>query len=97
MLILSRREGDSIIIDGDVRIVVLGVNGNDVRIGAQAGITKSVPDGMNVSGYPAIEHMKARRREAAAMMLPEYIHKINRMEKRIVELETKLGIKHDES
>jgi carbon storage regulator len=36
MLILSRREGDSIIIDGGVRIVVLGVNGNDVRIGIDA-------------------------------------------------------------
>ncbi|HTY09399.1 MAG TPA: UDP-3-O-(3-hydroxymyristoyl)glucosamine N-acyltransferase, partial [Candidatus Edwardsbacteria bacterium] len=71
--------------------------GNDVRIGAQAGITHSIPDGMNVSGYPAMEHMKARRREAAAMMLPEYINKINRMERRIKELEAKLGVKHDEA
>jgi carbon storage regulator len=36
MLVLSRREGDSIVIDGGVRILVLGIEGGDVRIGIEA-------------------------------------------------------------
>lgn len=93
----STTVGDRVVMSGQVGVHGHIRIGNDVKIGAQAGITKSVPDGMNVSGYPAMEHIKARRREAAAMMLPEYINKINRMEKRIAELEAKLGVKHEES
>ena len=36
MLILSRRAGDALMIDGGVRIVVLGVEGNSVRLGIDA-------------------------------------------------------------
>ena len=36
MLVLSRRIGQTIIIDGDIRITVLGVNGNQVRLGCDA-------------------------------------------------------------
>lgn len=37
MLILSRRKGESIVIDGDVRIVVLGIDGKGaVRLGVEA-------------------------------------------------------------
>jgi carbon storage regulator len=36
MLILSRKAGDSLMIDGGVRIVVLGVEGSSVRLGIDA-------------------------------------------------------------
>lgn len=36
MLILSRKAGDSVLIDGGVRIVVLGVEGSSVRLGIDA-------------------------------------------------------------
>lgn len=36
MLILGRREGDSIIIDGDIRIVVVACERGNVRIGIEA-------------------------------------------------------------
>lgn len=36
MLILSRKAGDSVMIDGGVRIVVLGVEGASVRLGIDA-------------------------------------------------------------
>jgi carbon storage regulator len=36
MLILSRRAGEAILIDGGVRVVVLGVDGNGVRLGIEA-------------------------------------------------------------
>jgi carbon storage regulator len=36
MLILSRRVGESLIIDQDVKVHVLGVSGNQIRIGIEA-------------------------------------------------------------
>jgi len=36
MLILTRRPEESIIIDGDIKIKILSVNGNQVRIGFEA-------------------------------------------------------------
>ena len=41
MLILSRRVGESIIIGDDVTVTVLGIKGNQLRIGIQA--PKDVP------------------------------------------------------
>jgi carbon storage regulator len=36
MLVLTRRVGESVVIGDDVRITVLGVNGNKVRLGFEA-------------------------------------------------------------
>ena len=36
MLVLSRKIGESIIIDGDITVTVVAVNGNKVRIGISA-------------------------------------------------------------
>lgn len=36
MLILTRRIGESLIIDDDIEVVVLGVQGNHVRLGVNA-------------------------------------------------------------
>jgi carbon storage regulator len=41
MLVLSRRVGESLMIGDEVTITVLGVNGNQVRIGINA--PKNVP------------------------------------------------------
>ncbi|NOX75878.1 MAG: carbon storage regulator CsrA [Gammaproteobacteria bacterium] len=42
MLILTRRVGESLIIGDDVTVTVLGVKGNQVRIGVNAPKTVSV-------------------------------------------------------
>ncbi|MFC1606877.1 UDP-3-O-(3-hydroxymyristoyl)glucosamine N-acyltransferase [Candidatus Latescibacterota bacterium] len=61
--------------------------GDGSSVGAQAGVTKDVPPGETVSGYPAKNHMKAMRLEAALRRLPE-LHKIVKaQERRIQELE----------
>ena len=86
----STEVGDRVVMAGQVGLVGHIKIGNDVTFGAQAGVTKSVPDKTVVSGYPAIPHGQARRREASVAMLPEYIRKINQMERRIAELEEKL-------
>jgi carbon storage regulator len=36
MLILTRKVGETIMIGGDVSVTVLGVNGNQVRVGVDA-------------------------------------------------------------
>ena len=42
MLILTRRVGETLVIGDDVRITVLGVKGNQVRIGVAAPKTVAV-------------------------------------------------------
>jgi carbon storage regulator len=41
MLVLSRRQGESIVIGGDVRVTVVGVSGNQVKLSIEA--PRSVP------------------------------------------------------
>jgi carbon storage regulator len=41
MLVLSRKLNESIVIDGDIRVTVVSIHGNQVRLGIQA--PESVP------------------------------------------------------
>ena len=36
MLILTRRAGESIIINGNIKVMILGVNGGQIRVGVDA-------------------------------------------------------------
>jgi len=63
--------------------------GDTSVIGGRAAVTKDVPPGSFVSGYPAMPHRKAKRIHAHVMRLPELGKKLAEMEKRIVELENK--------
>jgi carbon storage regulator len=42
MLVLTRREGDAIIIDGDIRVVILSTDRRGVRIGIEAPAARTV-------------------------------------------------------
>jgi UDP-3-O-[3-hydroxymyristoyl] glucosamine N-acyltransferase len=61
--------------------------GDGAVCGAQAGVTKDVPPGVFVSGYPAMAHDKARRMHAHLMRLPELKKTVRELERRIAELE----------
>jgi len=82
--------GDRVVMGGQVGIIGHLKIGDDVSFGAQAGVLKSIPSNTVASGYPAKKHSEACRREASVALLPNYIKKINALERRIAELEEKL-------
>lgn len=82
--------GDRVVMAGQVGLVGHLKIGDDVTLGARTCVTKSISSQTVVSGYPGRPHAQAKRREASLAMLPEYIKKINALEKRIAELEGKL-------
>jgi carbon storage regulator len=60
MLILTRRVGETLMIGGDVTVTVLGVKGNQVRIGINA--PKNVP----VHREEIFERIEAEKRDGDA-------------------------------
>jgi UDP-3-O-[3-hydroxymyristoyl] glucosamine N-acyltransferase len=44
-------------------------------------VTKSIPAGLVVSGYPARDHRKAKREEASLRRLPELVQRVRFIEK----------------
>lgn len=62
--------------------------GRGATVGAQAGVTRSVPPGEYVSGYPAAPHAKATKLQAHVGKLPELKKKVKQLEARIKMLES---------
>ena len=75
--------GEGVIMAGQVGCVGHIHIGDGVTAGAQAGITKSIPPGRTVSGYPAMEHGHARRVYAVQNQLPELYKRIRELEKKV--------------
>jgi carbon storage regulator len=55
MLVLSRKKTESLVIDGDIRVFVIDIKGDSVRLGIEA--AKSVP----VHRHEVFERMVAER------------------------------------
>ena len=89
----SARIGRFVIFAGQSGMVGHVEIGDGARIGAQGGVTRSVPPGETVSGYPAQNHTRASRAYAALRQLPEALRTLTRLERRVAELE---GRKPDE-
>jgi carbon storage regulator len=68
MLVLSRKRNETIVIGSDVRITVVNIAGNQVRIGIDAPGDVKVMREELLTGRQAPEaaHMQARRRALAA-------------------------------
>ena len=64
-------------IDGHLTI------GDGARIAAKAGVTKDVPPGADVSGYPAIEHREHLRQEAGLRQIKDVLERLRRLEQRL--------------
>ncbi len=75
--------GRDVVIAGQVGFVGHIDIGDRTVFGAQAGVTKSIKAGITVSGYPAREHNKAKREEAALRYLPDLLKRVRRLEKKL--------------
>ena len=67
MLILSRKPGDAIIIDGGIRIVVLGVDARGVRLGIEA------PGSIGIVREEILQAIADENRRAVATVPPEWL------------------------
>lgn len=83
----STEVGNGVIMGGQSGAVGHSSIGDGAVVGARAAITKAVPAGMTVSGYPAREHSIARRLNAHIAMLPEFFKRVKELERRIRERE----------
>jgi UDP-3-O-[3-hydroxymyristoyl] glucosamine N-acyltransferase len=83
--------GNSSIIGGQTGIKDHIKIGDRVMIGSKSGVTHDIPDGQIISGYPSIPHKQWLRAQNIYSKLPEYIKRLNELEK-IVKKE---GSSHD--
>jgi len=65
--------------------------GEGAKVAARSGVTKSVPPGTQVSGYPARPHRRQLRIEAVLSKLPELMRLVMEQQERIARLEEILG------
>jgi len=61
--------------------------GAAARVAPRAGVTRNIPAGVTVSGYPAQLHHEELRYEAALRRVPKLLETIKSLERRITELE----------
>jgi UDP-3-O-[3-hydroxymyristoyl] glucosamine N-acyltransferase len=85
----STKIGKNVTIAGQAGFVGHIKIGDNVIVGAQSGISKSIPSNTTLFGYPAREIGKAKKIEACITLLPFYVNKIRKLEKKIKELEKK--------
>jgi len=88
----STQIGRYVQIGGQVGIVGHIKIHDKVILGAQAGVTKEVPEGEFYNGYPARPFKAERKQVAALYRLPELLKKVREMELKIDELEEKLKL-----
>lgn len=82
--------GNDVILAGQAGLVGHIKIGDKAVVGAQGGVTKSVPPGVFVSGYPARPHQEAMRVYGSTLKLPELIKTVARIEKKLAELDSRL-------
>lgn len=65
--------------------------GDGCTVGGRAGVSSDIPDGAVVSGFPAQDHRKELRVQAAVRQLPEIASNVKSFAKRIETLEKRLN------
>jgi UDP-3-O-[3-hydroxymyristoyl] glucosamine N-acyltransferase len=85
----STEVGRRVTLAGQVGIVGHVRIGDGVKVGAQGGVTKSIADGQEVSGYPALPHSLARRIYASMRQLPTVLQRLRDLTARLETLERK--------
>jgi UDP-3-O-[3-hydroxymyristoyl] glucosamine N-acyltransferase len=91
----STKLGDRVIMAGQSATVGHISIGNDVIVGARAGVSADVPDGQIVSGAPHMPHSKYLRATATFPKLPEMRRALTQLTQKVEALEAELR-KHQE-
>ena len=84
--------GKNVVLAGQAGLVGHINIGDGAVVMAQAGVSKSVPAGMMVWGYPAKPQDKAKRVNACVQSLPKLYDTVSELKKKIKELESKLSL-----
>ncbi|GMU93763.1 MAG: UDP-3-O-acylglucosamine N-acyltransferase [Candidatus Hydrogenedentota bacterium] len=79
--------GDNVIVGAGAGLAGHIEIGEGAKIAGYSGVTKSVPAGATVFGYPAVDAEKNRRMQAALRQLPDTLRRIRHLEQRIAQLE----------
>ncbi len=87
----SCRIGNRVVLGGQVGVVDHVTIGDGAQVGSQSGVHRDVPAGGAVLGYPAIPAADARRSMVALPRLPELLRAVRALERRVGELERRLG------
>jgi UDP-3-O-[3-hydroxymyristoyl] glucosamine N-acyltransferase len=87
----STEIGDGCILAASVGIADNLRIGNKVTILARSGVKDNIPDGQTIIGAPALPFRQAARIMAAQTKLPDLISEVQRLAKRVEELEKKNG------
>lgn len=77
----STKVGDFVIIGGQAGVAGHITIGDQATIASQAGVTKDIDGGKTVSGYPAVDHMQARKQKIYIRRLPELFARLSDLEK----------------
>ena len=88
----SCRLGRGVIAAGQVGFADHLTIGDGAVLGAQAGVPEDVPAGERRLGTPALPILQAKRIFAAQKQLPDMSRRLRAAERRLAELETRLGI-----
>jgi UDP-3-O-[3-hydroxymyristoyl] glucosamine N-acyltransferase len=83
--------GDSVVLAGQVGVAGHLHIGARTTATAQTGIPNSVPEGSLISGYPAIDNRDWLKASAVFRRLPEMKKSVADLERRLADLEAKLG------
>jgi UDP-3-O-[3-hydroxymyristoyl] glucosamine N-acyltransferase len=84
----STKIGDNCMFGGQVGLVGHINIGNNVKFGSKAGVTKGLPDGSIVDGYPAMPITKFQRSYVVYRNLPELKAKVEELDRKVKALES---------
>jgi UDP-3-O-[3-hydroxymyristoyl] glucosamine N-acyltransferase len=87
----SSRLGRGVVLAGQVGVADHVTVGDGVMVGAQSGIAADVPKGERYFGTPARRSTEMMRIVAAQARLPELLHRVRALERRLGELVRRLG------
>ena len=85
------RDRDEVVLAGQVGVVGHIEIGDRVKVGAQSGVSKSIPDDAEWFGFPAREVRDAKRLQVHVNRLPRYAEEIAVLKRRLEALERTHG------